>query len=95
MLRFEWDEEKDIINRRKHRIGFETAKLVFDDPGCLTFVERVESGEERWHAIRHVNGRAIVTVVHTYRSVGQDDLIRIVSARRAGANERKLYAEAL
>ena len=66
MLRFEWDQEKEITNRRKHRIGFETAKLVFDDPGCLTFVERVEGGEERWHAIGIVNGRAIVTVVHTY-----------------------------
>ena len=51
MLRVEWDKEKDEINRRKHRIGFETAKLVFDDPNCLTSVERVEDGEERWHAI--------------------------------------------
>ena len=47
MLRFEWDESKDEINRAKHHMGFETAKLVFDDPNCLTFVERVENGEER------------------------------------------------
>jgi len=93
MLRLEWDEEKDKINRKKHRIGFETAKLVFDDPGCLTFVGRVEGGEERWHAIGLVTGRAMVTVVHTYRPEGPDDIIRIVSARRADAQERKLYAE--
>jgi hypothetical protein len=95
MLRFEWDQEKDETNRRKHRIGFETAKLVFDDPHCLTFVERVEDGEERWHAIGVLGGRTIVTVVHTYRLAGPDDIIRIVSARRADPQERKQYAEAL
>ena len=95
MLRVEWDKEKDEINRRKHRIGFETAKLVFDDPNCLTFVERVEDGEERWHAIGVLDGRAMVTVVHTYRPEGSDEIIRIVSARRADAQERKQYARAL
>jgi uncharacterized DUF497 family protein len=95
MLRFEWDEDKDEINRRKHLIGFETAKLVFDDPHCLTFVERVEDGEERWHAIGLLDGRVMVTVVHTYRPAGADEIIRIVSARRADAQERKQYAEAL
>jgi uncharacterized protein len=95
MLRFEWDKEKDEINRRKQRIGFETAKLVFDDAHCLTFVERVEDGEERWHAIGVLDGRTTITVVHTYRLAGPDDVIRVVSARRADAQERKLYAEAL
>ena len=95
MLWFEWDEEKDEVDRRKHRIGFETAMLVFDDPNCLTFVERVEGGEERWHAIGAVGGRAIVTVVHTYRPEGSDEIIRIVSARRADPQERKQYVEAL
>jgi uncharacterized DUF497 family protein len=51
MIRFEWDEEKNQINQSKHGIDFETAKLIFDDPFCVTFVERVSSGEERWHAI--------------------------------------------
>ena len=95
MVRFEWDQEKDETNRRKHCIGFEAAKLVFDDPYCLTFVERVEAGEERWHAIGVLDGRVMVTVVHTYRLAGPDDVVRIVSARRADAQERKLYAEAL
>jgi uncharacterized protein len=95
MLRFEWDKEKDEINRAKHRIGFETAALVFDDPNCLTFVERVEHGEERWHAIGAVDGRVIITAVHTYRIEGADEIIRIISARRADAQERKHYVEAL
>lgn len=77
------------------RIGFETAKLVFDDPNCLTFVERVEDGEERWHATGVLDGKAIVTVVHTDRPEGSDEIIRIVSAGRADTQERKQYAEAL
>jgi uncharacterized DUF497 family protein len=89
MLRFEWDEGKDEINRRKHLIGFETAQLMFDDPACVTFVERVEDGEERWHAIELLSGTVIVTVVHTYRTEGSDEIIRIVSARRADAQERE------
>lgn len=95
MLRFEWDQRKDEINRRKHRVGFETAKLVFDDPSCLTFVEWVKDGEERWHAIGIIGARTIITVVHTYRLDGSDEIIRIISARRADAQERKQYVEAL
>lgn len=76
-------------------MGFETAKLVFDDPNCLTFVERFEDGEERWHAIGILDGKAMVTVVHSYWPEGSDEIIRIISARSADAQERKLYAEAL
>lgn len=44
MLRFEWDQSKNETNKRKHGIDFETAQLVFDDPFCVTFVERGEQG---------------------------------------------------
>ena len=50
-IRIEWDQAKNKINKAKHGIDFETAQLVFDDPQCVTFVERVADGEERWHAI--------------------------------------------
>ena len=56
---------------------------------------RHEDGEERWHAIGVLDGRTMVTVVHTYRSEGSGEIIRIVSARRADAQERKQYAETL
>ena len=84
--RSEWGRDKDEKT-------LETAKLTFDDPNCLTFVERVEEGEERWHAIGVLDGRTMVTVLHTYRSEGSDEIIRIVSARRADAQERMQYAE--
>lgn len=95
MLRFEWNEEKNLINRNKHLIGFETARLVFDDSRCLMFMERIQGGEQRWHAIGTVMGAVIMTVVHTYREEGSDEVIRIISARRATPHERKLYVEAL
>jgi hypothetical protein len=45
MIRFEWDEEKNKINQKKNSLDFETAKLVFDDPFCVTFVECVFRGK--------------------------------------------------
>jgi len=94
MIRFEWDEEKNKINQKKHSLDFETAKLVFDDPFCVTFVERVSDGEERWHAIGSIEKILVIVVVHMYRQDGSDEVIRIISARRATRHERKLYAQA-
>jgi uncharacterized DUF497 family protein len=94
MIRCEWDEEKNKINQNKHGIDFETARLVFDDPFCVTFVERVSGGEERWHAIGSVEDIIVIVVVHTYRQDGSDEVIRIISSRRATRHERKLYVQA-
>jgi uncharacterized DUF497 family protein len=94
MIRFEWDEEKNRLNQKKHGIDFETARLVFDDPFCVSFVERVSGGEERWHAIGLVEDIIVIVVVHTYRQDGSDEVIRIISARRATRHERKLYVQA-
>lgn len=45
---FAWDERKDCVNRRKHRVSFETAALVFEDPNAISYRDRVVNGEERW-----------------------------------------------
>ena len=94
MRRFEWDEAKNESNKAKHDIDFDTAQLVFDDPLCVSFVERVDDGEERWHAIGMIENIIIVVVVHTYRVEGSDEVIRIISSRRATSHERKLYDKA-
>jgi uncharacterized DUF497 family protein len=59
------------------------------------FVEEMEGPEERWYAIGSVEGIVILTVIHTYREEGSDEIIRIISARQASAHERRLYAQAL
>ncbi|MCC6591127.1 MAG: BrnT family toxin [Bryobacterales bacterium] len=95
-MRFEWDEEKNESNERKHGISFETAALVFEDANRLMFIERIEKGEERWHAIGSVKGSYLfLTVVHTYAEEHAEIVVRIISARRATRHERKLYAEAI
>ena len=94
MVHFEWDEQKNQRNLDKHRIDFETAQLMFDDPLCVTFIERIEAGEARWHGIGSVEGLVLLAVVHTYREAAPDHFIRIISARRATRHERKLYEAA-
>ena len=94
MIRFEWHEAKNRSNNKKHGIDFETAQLVFDDPHCISFVERVSDGEQRRHAIGSVENIVVIVVVHTYREEASDEVIRIISARRATRHERNLYAQA-
>ena len=50
-MRVKWDPAKNETDKSKHGLDFETAQLVFDDPYCITFVERITDGEKRWRAI--------------------------------------------
>jgi len=67
MTRFEWDEAKNARNKSKHHIDFETAQMAFDDPFCVSFVERIDDGEERWQAIGMIEKVVLIVVVHTYQ----------------------------
>ena len=87
--RFAWDENKNRANRSKHGISFEIASLVFEDSNLITRKDREIDGEQRWHTIGYADG--ILTVAHTAQDSGADEIIRIISARRATAAERKLY----
>jgi uncharacterized DUF497 family protein len=69
MVRFEWDGAKNASNKAKHGVDFETAQLVFDDPFCITFVERIAKGEGRWHAIGSVEDITVLVVVQDRKSV--------------------------
>ncbi len=90
---FEWDEVKCRRNLVKHRISFETAKLVFDDPYALSERNRVVEGEERWQTLGMISG-VVVVVAHTYRDQSEHLVTRIISARKATPTERNAYAEA-
>jgi len=94
-VRVEWDRAKNETNRTKHGIDFETAQLIFDDPFCITFVERVTDGEERWHATGSIEKIILLVVVHTYREENSEQVIRIISARRATPKERRLYDQTI
>jgi len=93
MILFEWDEAKAKSNERKHGITFEDAMQVFDDPFALATQDRIEGGERRWQTVGMVERMMIVTVAHTVREEGQDEIIRIISARRATRKERIRYEQ--
>ena len=88
--RFEWDRRKDAANQAKHDVAFEDAVLVWSDPRHLVRFDRIENGEERWHALGLAGGLLLLLVVHTYPDE-EDTVIRIVSARRATKRERQAY----
>jgi uncharacterized DUF497 family protein len=93
-MRFEWDEGKNRRNLAKHHISFETAQLVFEDPCIRIQEDRVVTGEERWQALGLIGGIIVVLVVHTYREEDGEEVIRIISARKAATPERRAYDEA-
>lgn len=92
-MRFGWDLEKNRHNRAKHRLDFETAVLVFDDPNALTIQHRVVEGEQRWQTIGLVGGIALLLVAHTVEEEHGEEMIRIISSRKATPHERRAYEE--
>ena len=85
-MKFEWDENKNVINKEKHKISFETAAYVFDDPYYIEMFDFEHSvDEDRYIAIGKVGD--ILFVVFTERK----ETIRLISARLATNAERELY----
>lgn len=93
-MRFEWDESKNRRNLAKHGIDFNPASLVFADPNAVTRLDRIEKGEERWHTMGLSAGIVVILVVYTVREEEDNEIIRIISARKATPQERKAYDQA-
>lgn len=91
--RFDWDPAKNASNKRKHGVSFELATRVFGDPLLRSDINRIVGEEERWLTIGAVGG-VLLVVAHTY---GVDDdgteVIRIISARKAGPAERRRHEQ--
>jgi len=93
-MRFDWDERKERSNLVKHGVSFSTACLVFDDPRAISLQERYESGEERWQTLGRIGHAVILLVAHTWREDGLgEEVIRIISARKATSKERSRYEQ--
>lgn len=85
-LVFEWDSEKARINKRKHKVSFKTAAKVFFDVNRIELRDEEHSDDEdRWQVIGKVDD--ILFVVYTDR----EDRTRIISARKADRDERRIY----
>ena len=87
-LIFKWDKKKEKQNITKHNVSFREASTVFRDELSLTIDDPLHSDEEnRLIIIGESIEHRLLVVVHTKR----DDHIRIISARKAGKNERSYY----
>jgi uncharacterized DUF497 family protein len=91
-LRFEWDPRKATANLRKHGVSFEQARSVFLDENALLLPDEEHSEEEDRFLLMGISGRVRTLVVcHCYRQA--DEVIRLISARKANSQERRQYED--
>ena len=93
-MRWTWDEVKNSANLRAHRLSFETAIFVFDDPMSATQADPYPY-EQRWRTVGMV-GSLVVMVVHAWPDLDaetREEVGRIISARKATRREREAYEE--
>jgi len=90
MIEFEWSQPKARANLKKHGVSFEEAQSVFYDDYARQFLDDEHSeDEERFILLGRSNRSRLLIVCHCERAGG--DVIRIISARKATAKERKYY----
>lgn len=93
-IRFAWDEAKAAENRRKHGVAFEEATTVFADENArLKHDPDHSQKEDRFVLLGFSAKLRLLLVCHAYRE--NDEVIRLISARKATPNERKQYGSYL
>ncbi len=91
-MRFEWSEEKNQLNKKNHGISFEQAQEVFDDPLQISKLDfRFSYCEERWITLGATKNAQILVVANLFFSDEGEEIIRIISARKANSQEVKTY----
>ena len=91
-MKFEWDEAKEDRNIKKHGVTFEQASYVFSDPYSLSTYDD-EHSEDRWILLGRSISETLLVVVHTFRDKDGTEFVRVISARKATKNEKKVYRE--
>ena len=91
-IRWEWDDDKNEENWHKHRISFEVARFLFQDP-LVTSRPDTFPTEQRWRTIGEIQN-VVIIVIHTKPEpdyIRGEAVGRIISARRAERRERNAY----
>jgi uncharacterized DUF497 family protein len=86
-LSFDWDEEKNAANIKNHGIDFLDAALIFENPTIEAIDDRSDYGEIRWRALG-LSGETVLHVIYTWRG---ENIVRIISARRASRDDAEKY----
>lgn len=87
-MEFEWDDEKNNTNIKKHGVSFEKAKRIFEGDVLTVVDERFHYGELREISIGLIDGILLLMVAHTDTETG---VIHLISARKATKQERRRY----
>ena len=89
-IRFAWDAAKEASNRRKHGISFDEAKSAFLDSNARLIDDPDHSSNEDRFILLGLSAKLrLLVVCHTYRQ--EDEVIRIISARKANKREQSAY----
>jgi uncharacterized protein len=92
-ISFSWDEGKAAVNLLKHGVSFEEAATVFYDEDAIEFFDTIHSHkEDRFVLLGRSRNLRILVICHCHRDFADGkEAIRIISARKADAQERKHY----
>ena len=90
-MEFEWDENKNVENIKKHGVSFEEVELAFDDEYGIERFDEFKSDEEVRYRLIALSPVRLLFVSYTVR---KEEIIRLISARKATSIERKFYNNA-
>lgn len=88
MIKFEWDENKNKSNRKKHSVWFEESQQVFDDPNAILYFDKDHSTDEDRYILLGLSSTRLLVVIHVQIN---SKTIRIISARKATKKEKVTY----
>ena len=89
-MKIVWDEKKNQDNIKKHKVSFQEAETVFYDPNAKIIHDPDHSVEEERFIILGISKLLkLIVVCHCYRE--DDEIIRIITARKATIKEAKTY----
>ena len=85
---FEWDENKNKSNRKKHAVWFEEAQQVFDDPNAILYFDKDHSTDEDRYILIENSAARLVVVIHVQID---NKAIRLISVRKSTKKEKVMY----
>ena len=88
-MKFIWDRRKNKANIKKYELDFADAYKVFESPMLVGLDDREEYGEDRWIGIGLMESRVVVIVC----TEPEDDIVRIISFRKATTDEGEKYEQ--